>query len=243
MNIPKSMKDTYDVIAPIIFEFCVDNLNEEYAAMSLLLLEKLCRKRPSPLLQGNPNTWACGIVYTIGTVNFLYDRSQPLYMRAVDLANGFGLSQTTASKKSSDIKKLLKVTVYDPEWTLPSKLKDNPYAWMFETNTGLIFDIRNAPRELQEEFYNAGMIPFIPDDCKASADRDRNMGSKAGSIRENDTERKIAADEKALANRKSTTDSGGNGKIIPFNAGSSKKKQGPAPVEGQISFDDDPQED
>jgi hypothetical protein len=34
----------------------------------------LCRKRQSPLGLGQPKSWACGIVYVLGRVNFLDDR-------------------------------------------------------------------------------------------------------------------------------------------------------------------------
>ena len=48
-----------------------------------------------------------------------------------------------------------------PEWTLPSRLADNPLVWMLEVN-GLVIDIRHAPAELQRLAYEKGLIPFIP---------------------------------------------------------------------------------
>jgi len=164
MKVPKSMMQKYEAIAPLITGFCEEYLNEEYTAMSLLMLEKLCRKRPSPLLRGRPNTWACGIVYAIGSNNFLFDKTQTPHMRAADMAEIFGISQSTAGSKANDIKKMLRIGVFNPEWTLPSRLGDNPLIWMFESSNGLIFDARYVPREIQEQLYNAGMIPYIPDD-------------------------------------------------------------------------------
>jgi hypothetical protein len=49
----------------------------------------------------------------------------------------------------------------DPQWTLPSKLDDNPLVWMLSVN-GLIMDIRDAPREAQEEALRRGLIPYLP---------------------------------------------------------------------------------
>ena len=162
MKVPKSMMEKYEVIAPLITGFCEEYLNEEYAAVSLLMLEKLCRKRPSPLLGGKPNTWACGIVYAVGSNNFLFDKSRTPHMRASDLAENFGLSQSTAGNKAREINRLLNIGVFEPEWTLPSKLEDNPMLWMFESRSGIIFDARNAPLDIQEDLFDAGMIPFIP---------------------------------------------------------------------------------
>jgi len=164
MKVPKALLEKYEAIAPLIIDFCKEHLNDEYAAVSLLMLEKLCRKRPSPLLNGKPNTWACGIIYAIGSVNFLFDKTQAPHMRAAAIAEKFGISQSTAGNKAGDIKKLLDIGIFDPEWTLPSKLGSNPMVWMFESSNGFVFDARHAPREVQEELFYTGMIPFIPAD-------------------------------------------------------------------------------
>ncbi len=50
----------------------------------------------------------------------------------------------------------------DPAWCLPSKLADNPLAWMIQVN-GLIVDARTAPRAIQEEAFRRGLIPYIPE--------------------------------------------------------------------------------
>ena len=51
--------------------FCKQHVNDDYADLCRKLTAKLGRKRPSPLVSGLPNTWACGIVRAIGWVNFL----------------------------------------------------------------------------------------------------------------------------------------------------------------------------
>jgi hypothetical protein len=48
-----------------------------------------------------------------------------------------------------------------PEWTLPSRLAENPLVWMLEVN-GLMIDIRQASAELQRLAYEKGLIPFVP---------------------------------------------------------------------------------
>jgi hypothetical protein len=59
---------------------------------------------------------------------------------------------------------LLIPVVWDvSEWTVPSKLDENPTAWMLEVN-GFLMDIRHAPRELQEIAFEKGLIPYIPAD-------------------------------------------------------------------------------
>jgi hypothetical protein len=58
---------------------------------------------------------------------------------------------------------MLRIDQLDPNWTLPSRLDDNPMAWMVEVN-GFVVDVRRAPREVQEIAFKKGLIPYIPAD-------------------------------------------------------------------------------
>jgi hypothetical protein len=160
-RVPKELQPIYGEITAIIDAFCTEHLNDEYAQMSRKLAAALSRKRPSPLLRGKAATWACGIVYTIGSVNFLSDRSFEPYMRMEDLCALMGVSKSSGANKAAEIRKLFDMYQFDPNWTLPSLMDQNPMAWMITVN-GLIVDARHAPRELQEEAYRKGLIPYIP---------------------------------------------------------------------------------
>ena len=162
-----------EVITGLIDQFCKQHLNEEYALLCRKMVEKLARKRPSPLLKGKPNAWASGIVRAVGAVNFLHDQSQTPYMRATDIDHHLGTSASSGAAKSSEIRKMLKLYPFDPNWSLPSRLDDNPMVWMMEYN-GIIMDMRVAPRELQVLAFEQGVIPFIPADRIAPEDRDRS---------------------------------------------------------------------
>lgn len=160
----KDEKDkTLGLIVGLIDQFCKEHLNEEYAFLCKKLAEKLARKRPSPLASGSPNTWASGIVRTIGWVNFLHDKSQTPYMRLSDIDAHFGISESTGAAKLAAIRKLLRIYPLDPSWTLLSGLEDNPMVWMLEVN-GFLVDVRHATREVQEIAFNKGLIPYIPAD-------------------------------------------------------------------------------
>jgi hypothetical protein len=130
---PPSKEDTAQVLKVIlgmINQFCQEHLNDEYAVFCRKLAEKLARKRPSPLLHGSPNAWASGIVRTIGWVNFLHDKSQTPHMRLSDIDAGFGISESSGAAKLATIRKMLKIHPLDPNWTLPSRLEDNPMVWI-----------------------------------------------------------------------------------------------------------------
>ena len=85
-------------------EFCAEYLNDEYAQLSRELAAALSRKRPSPLLRGNLDTWACGINYALGFVNFLFDKSVSPCVSVDQLCNAFGVAKSTGYQKSKQIR-------------------------------------------------------------------------------------------------------------------------------------------
>jgi hypothetical protein len=161
MSVPKALRPAFDEVVRRTDAFCSAHLTDEYAELCRALTAALCRKRPSPLAQGKLDSWACGIVYTVGAVNFLFDKSQTPHMRAMDLCRKFGFSQATGSARGKTIRDLLKIQNYDPHWCLPSKLDQHPFVWMIMVN-GFPLDARYAPRPVQEEAVRRGVIPYVP---------------------------------------------------------------------------------
>jgi len=162
-DVPKVMSARYMEIAEIIEKFCEEKLNAEYKDICLRALAKLCRKRPSPVVSGKARTWACGIVYAIGSTNFIFDKSQPINMTAGEISEWFGLSKNTAGGKATEIKNLLDLSYFNTEFSLKKLIDDNPMIWYLKVN-GYLVDIRTMPREAQEEALRKGLIPYIPAD-------------------------------------------------------------------------------
>ncbi len=160
-SVPQHMRAMFDAVVGITDAFCRQHLNDEYAGVCRALAAALSRKRPSPLAKGQLQPWACGIVYTVGTVNFLFDKTQTPHMTTDQLCELFGVGKSTAAAKRKAIELALNVGPLDPCWCLPSKLADNPLAWMIEVN-GFLIDARHAPREIQEEAFRRGLIPYLP---------------------------------------------------------------------------------
>jgi hypothetical protein len=164
-KVPRKMQAIYDQIVALTDDACQKHLNDEYAQLSRKMAATLARKRPSPLEQGRPTSWACGIVYALGQVNFLFDKSQTPYLSAQELVDLFGVSQQTASSKAKAIRDTLKISRLDWEWMLPGRMADSSLAWMITVN-GLIVDARYMPREVQEIAFEKGLIPYIPGEMK-----------------------------------------------------------------------------
>ena len=162
-RVPKPVQATFNTIGALTDAFCRAHLDEEYAQLARQVTAALCRKRPSPLVTGTLQTWACGIVYALGTVNFLFDRSQIPSMSAAELCTGFGVSKSTGSAKAKVVRDALDMSQMDPQWYRPSKMDENPMAWMIMVN-GFMVDVRSMPRDVQEAAYAKGLIPYLPDD-------------------------------------------------------------------------------
>lgn len=161
-HVPKDLEARFEEITHLTDVFCQTYLNDEYAQLSRELTATLCRKRPSPLVRGRANTWACGSIHALGLVNFLFDASQTPHIAASQIWEYFELSSSTMQAKSKQIRDLLGMYPMDPEWSTPAMVDQNPLIWMLEVN-GLIIDVRQAPREIQEAAFRQGLIPYIPE--------------------------------------------------------------------------------
>jgi hypothetical protein len=101
------------------------------------------------------------VVYALGFVNFLFDRTTQPYLTADELCKCFGVSKSNGYAKSKVIRDAFGMMQMDPDWCLPSRMRDNLLIWMLRVN-GVMIDIRYAAREIQEAAYRQGMIPYIP---------------------------------------------------------------------------------
>jgi len=157
------MLPAWQKIVAVTDDVCDRNLNPQYRELARTMTAALCRKRPSPLAAGQPRTWAAGIVYVLGRVNFLGDPSFDPHMTTADLCAAFGVGESTVHSKARAVEAALAISPLDLRWTLPSLAERNPLTWMAEIN-GILLDLRCMPREVQEIAFAKGMIPYIPAD-------------------------------------------------------------------------------
>lgn len=166
-KVPKQMQPVFDTVVVLTDAFCKEYLNEEYRHLARRATAAMCRKRLTPLVKGDLASWACGIIYALGFVNFLFDKNQKPYVSAADLCDRFGVSKSTGSARAKVVRDSLNMVQLDPNWCLPSMLDDNPLAWMITLN-GFVMDVRTLPREIQEVAYQKGLIPYIPADKRSN---------------------------------------------------------------------------
>jgi Domain of unknown function (DUF6398) len=130
LTVPKDMQARFNEIIHLTNTFSQQYLNEEYAQVCRELTATLCRKRPSPLVRGKAETWACGIIHAVGMVNFLFDSEPSPHIAASHIWEYFELSSSTMQAKSKQIRDLMGMYPMDPDWSIPSMVEKNPLIWM-----------------------------------------------------------------------------------------------------------------
>jgi hypothetical protein len=161
-SVPEAAKPAYDAIVRLTDGFCQARLTLEYQMLCRKLAAEQARKRPSPLPRGKPEVWACAVVRVIGWVNFLDDSSQTPHMKLTAIDKAFGVAESTGQGKAKAIRDLLKIRQFDFRWMLRQRIEESPMAWMIEVN-GFVLDARRLKREIQEEAYRKGLIPYVPE--------------------------------------------------------------------------------
>jgi uncharacterized protein DUF6398 len=160
LKVPGAMHLRVAQILAITDQVCVAHLDHEYAELCRVLVARLGRKRPSPLVRGDVGIWAAGAIYTVGRVNFLFDPSEDPYLTADKLAEQLGVVKSTMANKAGLIVKTLDLGMFEPDLTRVAMLERHPMAWIVQVN-GFMVDARTLPVELQDEARRCGLIPDL----------------------------------------------------------------------------------
>lgn len=127
MDEKEKQKMREDEIASMVTTFCKERLDEEYEQLCEKMVRKLGRKRNKPLLTGRTEIWAAAVVYTVGSMNFLFDKSFEPYVSSADINDYFGTSSSTVSQKARTIRQLLKLSQYwDKDFSTRRMQANNP---------------------------------------------------------------------------------------------------------------------
>lgn len=161
LRIPVAMRPMAEKVIALTHAACADLLDEEYASLARHAVAKLARKRPSPMQSGRAATWAGGVVYALGQVNFLFDPDTEPHVRHDDVAAAFGLSKSTLSQKAKQIRDVLKMSWGNPEFLSARMTDRSPLIWWVQVD-GLPYDARQLPVEIQVDAYLKGIIPYVP---------------------------------------------------------------------------------
>lgn len=120
-------------------EFCDAYLDDEYKQLSEKLILKMKRKRQVPFLLGRVNTWAAGVIYALGQINFLFDRDSEPHVAPGDIAEYFGIAPSTAGQKAKKIRDMFKLSYWSPEFSTQAMQHHNPFKRMVMSDGFILF--------------------------------------------------------------------------------------------------------
>lgn len=109
-------------IISIIKEVCKNNLNEEYLFLAENLCEEIFKLDNSKLNKGKANSWACGILHSIGIINGLFSNKSNIDIKASEFYKLFNVSSSTGLSKSKEVRNMINID--EEKWLISSK-KDN----------------------------------------------------------------------------------------------------------------------
>jgi hypothetical protein len=70
------------------------------------------------------------------------------------------VSAATGAAKARVVQDALGTYPFDPEWSTPALMRQNPLAWMVEID-GMVLHARSLPLDIQEQLVEMGVIPPI----------------------------------------------------------------------------------
>ncbi|MDR2545016.1 MAG: DUF6398 domain-containing protein [Methanobrevibacter sp.] len=118
--------------------FAEEYIDDEYKELSNKLVKKLGRKHDVPFKRGNLEIWASAVIYALGQINFLFDKSFEPYLTPDDICDYFNTKKSTVSTKAKKIRDTVNLGHHDKEFSTNRMLENNPLRDMVITEDGLI---------------------------------------------------------------------------------------------------------
>jgi hypothetical protein len=154
-------KDQVESVAQALIqmtgEFCAQHLDCEYERLCKQLILKMKRKRQPPFLGGRLNTWAAGVIYALGQINFLFDHDTQPYVSPDQIAEHFGVSKRTVGQKAKQIRDMFSLSYWHPEFSTQEVLASNPCKNMVVID-GFIVPVEMLEPEVREELRRRGVV-------------------------------------------------------------------------------------
>ena len=139
MDEKEKLKMREDEIAAMAVKFCKERLDEDYEQLCEKMVRKLGRKRTKPLATGRLEIWAAAVVYTIGSMNFLFDKSFEPYVASSEINEYFGTSSSTVAQKARAIRDMLKLSQYwAKDFSTQHRRENNPFSRLMMDPFGFI---------------------------------------------------------------------------------------------------------
>jgi hypothetical protein len=145
----KDIKERENRLLELTKTFCSQKLDNDYSQLCEKLILKMGRKQDVPFKKGKLEIWAAAVIYAIGSINFLFDKSFEPYITPQQISNYFGTKNSTVSNKARQIREMFNLTTFDNEFATQYINESNPINDMVIVD-GFIVPLSSLPENLQE---------------------------------------------------------------------------------------------
>lgn len=149
MNSKEDLKEKEQALLDLTGSFCAQELDDDYYQLCEKVVKKLGRKKDVPFKRGKLEIWAAAVVYAVGSINFLFDKSFEPYVSAEQISEYFGTKNSTVSNKARQIKDMFDMFHFSPEFSTNKMAADSPMNTLVMVD-GLIAPLSSLPPDLQE---------------------------------------------------------------------------------------------
>ena len=105
-----------DKIQELFRDYCKSHLDDEYLRLCNKLFDDLLAGDQEIFKRGKENIWAAALVWAIGSVNFLGDKSFDPYASLSDVCEYFSANTSSVGQKASMIRNFLDINVFNPDY-------------------------------------------------------------------------------------------------------------------------------
>jgi len=103
-------------IRQLVSDYCEKQLNEEYKKLCLILMNDICDYDEDFFNRGKENIWAASIIWAIGSVNFLTDKTFEPYATLSDICNYFDTKTSTVGQKAGKLRDMFDIDYFNSRY-------------------------------------------------------------------------------------------------------------------------------
>jgi hypothetical protein len=117
---PKDHNMAADQICKKVTDYCKKQLNQEYEDIYKKVFQDLLKIDMDIFNRGKADIWAAAVVWAVGSINFLGDKSFEPYTTLADVCQYFNANTSTVGQKASKIRELLDMNYLNSDYLIES---------------------------------------------------------------------------------------------------------------------------
>jgi len=113
-----------DQILIQVTDYCQKYLDNEYTEVCNQVFKNLLKENPVIFNRGKAGIWGAAIVWAVGSINFLGDKSFEPYASLADVCKYFNANMSSVGQKAAKIRKLLNINLFNPDYQTTNAASD-----------------------------------------------------------------------------------------------------------------------